>query len=96
MSTEISKSSLNKAQDENLTRFYKKIPKDAGKIKIMKLPNGGAAFQTDVPARNIPGSFARYEKQVDALGKTILYTKTTFAPDRGIVHVKTKFPRPVP
>ena len=61
-------------------------------MKIRDIPNGSKAFQADVMARNISGSFARYEKQVDARGKTIFYTKTTFAPDGSIVHVKSKFP----
>lgn len=37
-------------------------------------------------------SFARYEKQIDANGETLLYTKTTYAPNGNIVHVAPKFP----
>ncbi|RLC12082.1 MAG: hypothetical protein DRI57_18115 [Deltaproteobacteria bacterium] len=90
--TDVLQVSLNKVQSENLRRFAKKLPKVAEHVKIYDLPGGGKAFQADVRARNISGSFARYEKQVDARGKTILYTKTTYAPDGGIVHIKFKFP----
>ncbi|MCP4107217.1 MAG: hypothetical protein GY749_17025 [Desulfobacteraceae bacterium] len=68
---------LNEAQAENLRRFVKKLPKNVEIIKIRDLPMDGKIFQADVQARNISGSFARYEKQIDASGKTILYTKTT-------------------
>ena len=48
-------------------------------------------FQSEVPGR-IPGSKAVYEKQVDARGVTISHTKTTYAPNGSIVHVKQKYP----
>jgi Phage Mu protein F like protein len=81
---------LTEAQAENLRRFDKKLPKDAGEIKILKGENGQRIFRADVPAKNIPGSFARYEKIVDAQGNTVSYTKTTYAPDGSIVHTKVK------
>lgn len=84
--------SLNPQQITNLSRFQNKLPKNASQVRIYELPNGGKAFQADIPARNIPGSFATYEKQVDATGITVLYTKTTYAADGSIVHVKQKFP----
>jgi len=76
-------SSLNAKQIYNLARFQQRLPKSASPVRIYDLPNGGKAFQADVPARNISGSFATYEKQVDAVGITILYTKTTYAADIG-------------
>lgn len=54
------------------------------------LPNGGVVVQAHSPASNIPGSGAVYEKQIGADGKTQQFTKTTYAPDGGIVHVKDK------
>lgn len=82
---------LNIEQNESLVRFQKRLPKDAGVVRIYDLPSGSKAFQADVPVSNIPGSFATYEKQVDTTGKTFLYTKTTYAADGRIVHVKQKF-----
>jgi len=38
----------------------------------------------------VPGSKAVYEKVVDDYGKTVSYTKTTYAPDGKIVHIKDK------
>jgi len=90
--TDISESSLNDRQAANLRRFIKKLPRGVEHIEIHDLPNGGKAFQADVRAKNISGSFARYEKRTDAWGKTVLYTKTTYAPDGSIMHVKSKFP----
>ncbi len=81
---------LTQAQAGNLSRFDKKLPKDAGEIQILKGQNGQRIFRADVPARNIPGSFARYEKVVDSAGNTISYTKTTYAPDGSIMHIKIK------
>lgn len=74
----------------NLARFEKKLPANATPTKIFDLPNGGKAFQADSASRNIPGSFAQYEKQVDAAGNTLQYTKTTFGPNGEIIHVKDK------
>ena len=66
--------SLNAAQIANLTRFQKRLPRNASPVRIYDLPNGGKAFQSDVLARNIPGSFATYEKQVASDGRTVLYS----------------------
>ena len=49
-------------------------------------------FQADSPASNIPGSFATYEKQIDALGRSVQVVKTTYAPDGSIVHIAPKIP----
>jgi hypothetical protein len=56
------------------------------------LPGGGKAFQYQVPATNIPGSYAVYERQVDASGKVISWTKTTYGPNGEIVDVHTSDP----
>jgi hypothetical protein len=81
---------LNEAQVRNLKRFDQKLPKDAGEIQIIYGAGGQRIFRADVKARNIPGSYARYEKVVDKLGNTVSYTKTTYAPDGRIVHIKIK------
>ena len=79
---------LNGVQASNLKRFDQKLPKDVGDIQILSKDNGQRVFYADVPARNIPGSYARYEKVVDKAGNTTSYTKTTYAPDGSIVHIK--------
>lgn len=84
--------SLTPAQLDNLNRFQQRLPKNSSPVRLYELPNNGKAFQADVFARNIPGSFATYEKQVDADGITTLFTKTTYAADGSIVHVKQKYP----
>ena len=83
--------SLNPEQLENLKRFEGKLPRNAWPTTVYELPNGGKMFQSEVPGR-IPGSKAVYEKQVDARGVTISHTKTTYAPNGSIVHVKQKYP----
>jgi len=85
-------SEATKAVLDNLNRFQKRLPRDATPIRTYNLPNGGKAFQADVPAKNISGSYATYEKQIDADGITRLYTKTTYAPNGSIVHIKQKYP----
>ncbi len=82
---------LTPAQARNLNRFDKKLPKDAGEITITEGSNGQRIFRSDVPAKNIPGSYARYEKIVDKAGNTVSYTKTTYGSNGNIVHVKVKF-----
>ena len=57
----------------------------SGETRIYDLPNGGKAFQKDVPANNIPGGHATYEKQVDAAGNTLGYSKTVYDPVGNIV-----------
>ena len=84
--------SLNSKQVANFNRFQKRLPRQATSIRIYNLPNEGKAFQADVPARNIIGSYATYEKQIDVEGITLVYTKTTYAPDGTIIHVKQKYP----
>ncbi len=81
---------INEAQKSSLMRFNRKKPASAIKTVIRESPNNGLVFQADALSRNIPGSFARYKKQVDHLGRTIEYTKTTFGPDGQIIHVKDK------
>lgn len=81
---------LNAAQVRNLQRFDAKLPKDAKEIEILPGREGQRTFRSDVPTRNIPGSYARYEKIVSGAGETVSYTKTTFAPDGSIVHIKIK------
>ena len=81
---------LNPQQAKNLARFNKKKPANSTDTVIRDLPGGGKAFQADSAARNIPGSFARFEKQIDSAGKTTQFTKTTFGPKGEIVHVKDK------
>jgi hypothetical protein len=53
------------------------------------LPNEGVAVQAVSPGR-VPGYSAVYKKQIDAAGKTIRYTKTTYDPVGNIVRAKDK------
>jgi hypothetical protein len=84
-----SKGGLSPAQAKNLGRFENKLPAGADPTVVRELPGGGRAFQANVPG-HVPGSRAVYEKQVDAAGKTLEYTKTTYDPAGNIVHVKDK------
>ena len=53
---------------------------------------GGFRFDADVPASNIPGSYATYTEEVDAEGVTTMFYKTTYGPERRVIHVKVKYP----
>jgi hypothetical protein len=83
---------LTQSQAKNLDRYLDKLPANAQDFRVGSLPNGGAVFQANSPAANSPGSFVTYEKQVDVLGNTVLYTKTTYAPEGRIVHIAPKYP----
>jgi RHS repeat-associated protein len=89
----ISPGDLNAGQSANFSRFEGSLPSGANPTDIHPLPNGGAAFQAEVPGK-VPGSSATYEKQVDATGTTINYTKTTTTPSGDIAHVKVKYQEP--
>jgi hypothetical protein len=81
---------LTAAQLKNVDRFAGKLPANAkDSVSLKALPNDGVAAQAVSPGR-VPGSSAVYEKQIDATGKTIQYTKTTYDPAGNIVHVKDK------
>jgi RHS repeat-associated protein len=93
LAAEIPEISLNDAQAANLARFEGNMPAGANPTEMHAMPNGGVAFQSEVPGK-VPGSSAVYEKQVDAAGKTMNMTKTTYTPDRDIAHVKVKYQEP--
>ena len=76
------------SQIANFNRFAKSLPKTATNFSIFDLPNGGKAFQAIIPASEIPGSFAIYEKQIDAAGKTLQMTKTTIDAEGKVVHIR--------
>lgn len=80
----------NVAQQKNIERFRSKIPANSKEnVDLRSMPDGGIAAQATSPGK-VPGSKAVYEKQIDANGKTVQYTKTTYDPQGNIVHVKDK------
>lgn len=83
--------SMSASQAKNLQRFLSKLPRNSENIRVKTFLQGSKVFQVDSPAANIPGSFARYEKQIDESGGTVLYTKTTFGSDGRIIHIARKF-----
>jgi hypothetical protein len=83
---------LEGAVADNYKRFVKDMPSNAKSSTIWKqLDDGSYLFEATSPATNIPGSYALYQKWVDAQGNTYKMLKTTFAPDGSIVHEKRKF-----
>lgn len=86
----VKETALTLEQAKNIKRFADKVPANAkDNIVTRALPNEGVAVQATSPGR-VPGSSAVYEKQIDASGKTVQYTKTTYDPNGNIVHVKDK------
>lgn len=85
----LSHTDLNPSQLSNFTRYAKKLPAGAEPTIITRGADGAVQLSTKVPGR-VPGSYATYDKVVDATGTTIGYTKTTVAPDGTIVHIKDK------
>lgn len=78
-------------QVENLARFDKSLPGGAGATTIHNLTGGGKVFEAQVMGK-VPGSYAIYEKQVDAAGRTTLFRITTVGPDGTLIQIKQKFP----
>ncbi len=85
----VDRADLNPAQLANLSRHTKRMPTGAEATVVTRGADGAIHLTTKVPGR-VPGSYAIYEKVVDVSGKTIGVTKTTFAPDGTIIHVKDK------
>ncbi|HWG73118.1 MAG TPA: hypothetical protein VG184_03575 [Acidimicrobiales bacterium] len=85
-------SDLPEPVQTNYGRFMKSLPTGAEEPTITQLPDGSVRFDANVPAANIPGSYATYTKVVDAEGNTVTFYKTTYAPDGSVVHVKVKYP----
>jgi RHS repeat-associated protein len=79
--------------EENYQRFVTNLPAKAETPTTIPFGDSSVAFQAKVPATNIPGSYSVYEKQVNSYGITENYSKTTYAPDGTIVHVKYKYIR---
>ena len=81
---------LSAEQAANLARYARKLPAGAGEPQVVHLADGSVRFISDVPGQ-VPGSFARYIKTVDASGKTTGYVKETYDPSGALVHAKDKF-----
>ncbi|MBA5606308.1 hypothetical protein H3H36_13195 [Duganella sp. FT3S] len=78
------------AQAANIARLVGKLPANArSSVQFRPLPNGGLAAQATSAGR-VTGSFAVYEKQIDADGVTVQYSKTTYDPFGIIINVKDK------
>lgn len=89
---------LSAAQLAEVDRFIRKMPADVVSFTVRPLPNGGAAMYAVVPARSITGSYAMYEQQIDAAGKSLSYVETVWAADTPLgglpISVKDKSRKP--
>lgn len=84
------KAAAKKAVENNFKRFVKKIPANSkSNVTSQALKNGTHKFSATSPGK-VPGSKAVYEKIVSAEGNTISMTKTTYAPNGSIIHIKPK------
>lgn len=82
------KQHLAPSQQKKLTEFLKERSKSADEIDVTHYSDGRALFSTKQPAKNIPGSYTVWEKQVDSVGKTIRLNKTTVGPNGELIHIK--------
>ncbi len=75
----------------NFNRFTKRVPANSRPNATYEMQSdGNYLFRATSPGK-VPGSKAVYEKWVNPQGKTFKMTKTTYAPDGHIIHVKSKF-----
>lgn len=80
---------LTQAQKESLNR-YKSKGKDFKNPQILNYSDGSAIYRVESPARNIPNSYAVYEKHVDIDGRKIKLNKIVIGPDGEVIHLKPK------
>jgi RHS repeat-associated protein len=80
---------LTAEQAANLARFAQKLPVAAEAISVDTLGADSVIFTSTVPG-NVPGSYAVYQKIVDALGITTDFVKTTVDNLGNVVSVKIK------
>jgi hypothetical protein len=81
---------LEGAVKSNYDRFVSKMPANAkSSASFQLLDKNSYLFQATSPGK-VPGSSALYQKWVNTQGETFKMTKTTFAPDGSIIHVKPK------
>ncbi|MGJ4966936.1 hypothetical protein ACQR2C_32500, partial [Bradyrhizobium sp. HKCCYLRH3061] len=80
---------LTAAQAKNLARYLSKLPAGAGTVAVDTLGSDSVIFTASVPGR-VPGSYAVYQKVIDAAGVTTEYLKTTFDAMKNVIHVKSK------
>ena len=57
-------------------------------IEIINYSDGRVVFSVKQPARDIPGSYTMWEKQMDSVGNTIRNSKTTVGPNGELIHIK--------
>jgi hypothetical protein len=75
---------------DNFKRFIKSLPANAkNNVTIQAFDDGSYLFTGKSPGR-VPGSYALYQKGVNAEGKTVSAVKTTIDPEGVVVSVKDK------
>ena len=79
---------LTSGQQKTLKEFKRARSKHKKDIEVINYSDGRAVFTVKQPAKNIPGSYTVWEKQVDATGKTIRHNKTTVGPRGELIHTK--------
>jgi hypothetical protein len=85
-----SSSELSGEVADNFKRFIKSLPANAkNNVTIQAFDDGSYLFTGKSPGR-VPGSYALYQKGVNAEGKTVSAVKTTIDPEGVVVSVKDK------
>lgn len=84
----------NKGLNSQQIKKYKKFVSDRAKdlpIHVYDLPKGSKAFEVVKPG-NVPGSYAHWEQYIDQTGKTIIYGKRSYDPQKRFIHWHEKKP----
>jgi hypothetical protein len=84
------RASLTKEQFSKLTDWGKSNRNYKPDIQVTNFSDGSSIFSFKVPARDIPSSYAVWEKRVSAGGKTINVSKTSIGPKGELIHNKPK------
>lgn len=86
----IAEGALSEEQAANYARYLAKLPSGAAEPTLTRLPDGSVELSSNVPGQ-VPGSYARYTKTVNAGGETTGYVKTTYGPHGELISTKDKF-----
>lgn len=74
----------------NFKRFVNKIPSNSKATATFNALDDGTFRFSATSAGKVPGSSAVYQKWITPEGLTYKMTKTTYAPDGSVIHIKPK------
>jgi hypothetical protein len=72
-----------------LNKHFQRIPSSEKEVMAYAMPDGHKIFQATIQGK-LPFSHVVYEKEIDELGKTVGYKKTTTDNNSAVIQIKDK------